>query len=461
MELIKSLCRNIVKYDWHVVPLLAAGWGFYLAQTRVSPSAPDGAGELYSVGAPLCTFLVLKSLGYFSSLRLVPRKSDVVLVLSAFPGAGLVMHAASLMLYRKPAYPLSDMLLILVPISIVVFACHYLVNWMLVKAGRRLKVVLDVLPAERASLIQDFNDAGDEVEGRIVYLTKNDLREAFLKGAEHEIDLVIISQGSASKFEIDGLVIRAHLAGIPVVDAQRISMALAGRIRLSDVGAWSFMLGAIPQTPLLRAFTTFKTLSEPLIAAILGVLFLPVIVVLAVLIKTTSKGPIFYRQVRTGYLGKNFTLVKFRSMTVDAEANGPQWASANDSRVTPIGGFMRKTRLDELPQLWNVIRGEMGFFGPRPERPEIYRELKKEIPLFSLRTVVRPGITGWAQVCAGYAASVAESATKLEYDLYYIQNMSPRLDFIILIKTIQVAILGDKAAGRPVDEPETIAAEGV
>jgi len=131
---------------------------------------------------------------------------------------------------------------------------------------------------------------------------------------------------------------------------------------------------------------------------------------------------------------------------VDAEANGLRWASDNDDRTTKLGRFMRRTRLDELPQLWNVIRGEMSFCGPRPERPEIYQALAREIPLFPLRTLVRPGITGWAQVYAGYAASVAESALKLEYDLFYIQNISPRLDLIVLIKTIAVALCGDARA---------------
>jgi lipopolysaccharide/colanic/teichoic acid biosynthesis glycosyltransferase len=136
-------------------------------------------------------------------------------------------------------------------------------------------------------------------------------------------------------------------------------------------------------------------------------------------------------------------------MYLNSEVDGPRWASEYDSRVTPIGKILRRTRLDELPQLWNVVKGEMGFFGPRPERPEIHNALRKDIPLFNMRTIVRPGITGWAQVCAGYAASVEESRLKLEYDLYYIQHMSLRLDLIILMKTIRVALFGDKASQTP------------
>jgi lipopolysaccharide/colanic/teichoic acid biosynthesis glycosyltransferase len=187
---------------------------------------------------------------------------------------------------------------------------------------------------------------------------------------------------------------------------------------------------------------------EPCLAVCLGVLLLPVIGVLALLIKLTSRGPVLYSQARTGYLGNMFTLLKFRSMVLDAEADGPQWAEDNDARATPLGRFMRRTRLDELPQLWNVIRGEMSFCGPRPERPEMYKQLEKDIPLFRMRTIVRPGITGWAQVCAGYAASVEESVKKLEYDLYYIKHMSPRLDAVILLKTL-LLFLFDARSERP------------
>src|SRR5262249_28074690 len=128
---------------------------------------------------------------------------------------------------------------------------------------------------------------------------------------------------------------------------------------------------------------------------------------------------------------------------------GPQWAKRNDHRITPLGRFLRRTRLDELPQLWNVARGDMSFCGPRPERPEIYRKLKREIPLFSLRTVVKPGITGWAQVCRGYAGSIEERRENLEYVLFYTRHMSPRLDLIILLKTFTVAFRGAPETRAP------------
>jgi len=154
------------------------------------------------------------------------------------------------------------------------------------------------------------------------------------------------------------------------------------------------------------------------------------------------RGPALFQQTRTGLNGREFEILKFRSMYVDAEKAGPQWASARDPRVTRIGRLLRILRLDELPQIINVIKGEMSFIGPRPERPVFVRELEKQIPFYDLRQLVRPGITGWAQVMYTYGASTDDALEKLQYDLYYIKNYSFLLDFAILLTTLPVFILG-------------------
>jgi len=169
---------------------------------------------------------------------------------------------------------------------------------------------------------------------------------------------------------------------------------------------------------------------------------LPVFVLTALAIKLESPGPIFYRQERNGLGGKTFYVIKFRSMRVDAEKNGPQWADKNDSRVTRVGQFIRKTRIDELPQLFNVLRGEMSLIGPRPERPVFTEQFEKEIPGFKKRLQVKPGLTGWAQVNGGYDITPKE---KLALDLYYIENQSFALDLQILLKTIWVVLSGSGA----------------
>jgi exopolysaccharide biosynthesis polyprenyl glycosylphosphotransferase len=185
-----------------------------------------------------------------------------------------------------------------------------------------------------------------------------------------------------------------------------------------------------------------KRLGDIALSSLLFLLTSPIMLVTYFLIKLESPGPAIFKQTRTGLKGKNFTIYKFRSMCLDAEASGARWAQKNDSRVTRIGKFIRLTRIDELPQLVNVLRGDMGFIGPRPERPEFNVELEKQIAFYSLRHLIRPGITGWAQVMYPYGASVEDAREKLQFDLYYIKNYSLLLDIRIILKTISVVIFG-------------------
>jgi exopolysaccharide biosynthesis polyprenyl glycosylphosphotransferase len=182
------------------------------------------------------------------------------------------------------------------------------------------------------------------------------------------------------------------------------------------------------------------------VAASALVVLAPVFLLVAAAIKLQDRGPVFYRQRRLGRRGKAFHVIKFRSMSVDAErATGPVWAATNDPRITRLGRLLRQTRIDELPQLWNVLRGEMSLVGPRPERPHFFDVLRADVPLFELRTMLRPGITGWAQIRAPYAADPSDARTKLEYDLYYVLHRSPWFDLAILLETVGVALSGSGA----------------
>lgn len=177
--------------------------------------------------------------------------------------------------------------------------------------------------------------------------------------------------------------------------------------------------------------------------SIAGMIFLGPVLLLGMLaVKLTSAGPVFYRQRRAGRFGRQFEVIKLRTMRVDAEKNGAAWAQANDPRVTPIGGILRKYRIDEIPQLINVFRGEMSFVGPRPERPEFIADLAQQIPFYQERLMIQPGITGWAQVRFPYGASVEDARRKLEYDLYYMKNMSIFLDLFILLDTVRIVVTG-------------------
>ena len=162
----------------------------------------------------------------------------------------------------------------------------------------------------------------------------------------------------------------------------------------------------------------------------------------AVIIKLESHGPVIYSQERIGENNKPFKIFKFRSMRTDSEKDGPKWASEHDDRITKFGNIMRKTRIDELPQLYNVIVGQMSFVGPRPERQFFINTLEKEIPYYNLRHIVKPGLTGWAQVKYPYGASIEDSYRKLQYDLYYIKNYSLILDVLIILDTVKIVLFG-------------------
>ena len=185
-----------------------------------------------------------------------------------------------------------------------------------------------------------------------------------------------------------------------------------------------------------------KRLIDIVVALGLVLVTIPVMAAAALLVFLYDRGPVLYSQMRVGLDGQHFRLYKFRTMITDAEKDGHQWAAKRDHRITPIGSFLRKTRIDELPQLWNVLRGDMSFIGPRPERPEFVTQLEESIPFYQYRHVVKPGLTGWAQVMYPYGASHEDAQRKLEYDLYYIRHFSLMLDVFIILKTIRVVLFG-------------------
>ena len=188
-----------------------------------------------------------------------------------------------------------------------------------------------------------------------------------------------------------------------------------------------------------------KRLLDAVLSTVALFILLPLMILVAVLIKLDSPGPVFYRQLRVGLQGVCYEILKFRSMHMDAEKEGARWATLNDARVTRVGRWMRRWRIDELPQLINVIKGDMSLVGPRPERPTYVQRLKESIPYYDLRHTVRQGLTGWAQIRFRYASSEEDSHLKLQYDLYYVKNLSLRLDVRILLETIRVIFSGKGA----------------
>ena len=232
--------------------------------------------------------------------------------------------------------------------------------------------------------------------------------------------------------------LRCKLQGVEIDEGITFYEAVTGKILVEKVKpGWlifseGFKAGKI-RVVIKRIMDFLLSISGLLVS-------LPVTLPAALLIKLESPGPIFYCQERVGERGNSFKVIKFRSMRQDAEKNGAVWAMENDPRVTRVGAFIRKTRIDEIPQMWNVLRGEMSFVGPRPERPVFVDKLTNVIPYYSLRHAVKPGITGWAQVCYPYGASEEDALRKLEYDLYYIKNMSFFIDILIVFRTVKTIL---------------------
>jgi exopolysaccharide biosynthesis polyprenyl glycosylphosphotransferase len=235
--------------------------------------------------------------------------------------------------------------------------------------------------------------------------------------------------------------LQAKIDGYRVVEWQDFFEKLSGRIPIRKLAPSFFIFreGFRKSGVLLFARRVIS-----LIVALVGLLLLfPLFLLVGIAIKLDSPGPVFYSQERVGQSGKVFRLLKFRSMRQDAESDGtPRWATSGDPRVTRVGKYIRLTRIDELPQLINILRGDLDLVGPRPERPAFVQELEKVIPYYSIRHTVKPGLTGWAQVMFPYAGTIEESKEKLEYDLYYIKNMSTKLDLLIVFMTFKVLVLG-------------------
>jgi sugar transferase (PEP-CTERM system associated) len=233
--------------------------------------------------------------------------------------------------------------------------------------------------------------------------------------------------------------LQCRIEGIEVIEGHTFFEMLTGKLIVQTINpGWLIFSEGFQKT---RTRRFIKRTIDLTLSFVLLLAFLPLIIVISILIKVDSKGPVIFSQKRVGAKQKIYRMHKFRSMVEDAEkSSGPVWAEDNDMRITRVGKIIRRFRFDELPQLWNVLKGEMSFVGPRPERPVFVEELEKRIPYFRVRSSVKPGITGWAQICYGYANTVQDAIEKLNYDLFYIKNMSILMDLMIVLRTIKIVI---------------------
>jgi sugar transferase (PEP-CTERM system associated) len=255
---------------------------------------------------------------------------------------------------------------------------------------------------------------------------------------EKDIDGIIIALNEIADSDLIKVLLRLKLSGVQIFDVPHFYEQFLGKMQVEYLNdSW---LLSIPISGVSRNIynTRIKRITGLLISILCVFISIPITVVAALAIKLSSKGPVFYKQKRVGLNGRIFDLLKFRSMYVNAEENGAVWAQRNDPRVTGVGRVIRKLRIDEIPQMWNVLKGDMHLFGPRPERPTFVAMLKEKIPYYDLRHSIKPGITGWAQVNYPYGASVEDAFEKLKFDLFYIKNLSFFLDFHVFLRTIRV-----------------------
>lgn len=257
----------------------------------------------------------------------------------------------------------------------------------------------------------------------------------------HRANEIVVSLSERRGLFPVASVLSCKLSGIQVVDAPSFYERMTGKLLLEHINpSWLIFSHGFRITTLSRLVKRVMDFSIALSGLVLS---LPLMIITTLLIKMDSPGPVLFRQKRVGETDAIFTLLKFRTMRADAEqATGAVWAQKNDPRVTRIGKFLRKSRMDEIPQLLNVLKGDMSLVGPRPERPEFTTELKGIIPYYSERHCVKPGVTGWAQVKYPYGASVADALEKLRYDMYYIKNWSLVFDLMIVFETVKVVLLG-------------------
>ncbi|HEX8708604.1 MAG TPA: TIGR03013 family XrtA/PEP-CTERM system glycosyltransferase [Pyrinomonadaceae bacterium] len=255
------------------------------------------------------------------------------------------------------------------------------------------------------------------------------------------IDRIVVAMGERrGQFPVEQLLHLSLSGNVSIEEGASFYERLTGRVHLDMLRpSWLIFSGRGRQA---RLNAIVRVAMHRCIALVGAILSLPIALLTALLIKLDSRGPVLYRQERVGRNGRPFMVMKFRSMRTDAEKDGPVWARTTDDRVTRVGRFIRKVRIDEIPQFWNILKGEMNFVGPRPERPHFVSQLAEEIPYYEQRHLIAPGLTGWAQIKYPYGSSIEDARQKLQYDLYYIKNQTLMLDAVILFETVKTILFG-------------------
>ena len=408
--------------------------------------------------AALAMFFCLAAFYLFDLYDFVVMHDRRELVLRLIQALGLAWIALALAFYVFPALMLGrSVALIALPLALTLMVgWRVSIHWFLGHPdfGERILIVgSGKLAVEVAREVLNRPDAGYRIIGfvgtdsellgkslinpRVIGLTEQ--LGSIVK--KEGIDRIVVAMGERrGQLPTDRLLELSLAGNVSIEEGASFYERITGRVSLNMIRpSWLIFSGRGRQA---RVATLTRNAVHWLVALLGFTLSLPIMLVTAILIKLDSRGPIFYKQERVGKNGHPFVLSKFRSMRVDAEKAGPVWASKGDDRTTRVGRIIRKVRIDEIPQFWNILKGEMSFVGPRPERPHFVSQLAQEIPYYEQRHLIAPGLTGWAQIKYPYGASIEDARQKLQYDLFYIKNYSLVLDALIMFETIKIILFG-------------------
>ena len=434
-----------------IVSALLAAARLWLGESAWTPEALASTWPKAVIVAVVCQLSLYYAELY--DLRVVAdRRELIVRVLQALGAASLILAVTY---YVLPALIIGRGVFLVASLLVVftVAGWRFAFEWLSLAVGpaecllvvgtstaaielaRELKARRNELGADIVGFAADHETA--DVDGFPILGTVEQIPRIV---REHKVDRVVVSLVDArGKLPMERL-LDMKLDGVQFDHLATVYEQYTGKIAVENLRPSYLIFNEGFKASGFQLI--FKRMFD-IALAIAGLLVAwPLMLLVALAVRLTSAGPAMYHQVRVGQNGRNFTVHKFRSMRQDAEAaSGAVWAQKNDPRITPIGTFLRKTRLDEIPQLWNVLVGDMSFVGPRPERPEFVQQLAEQIPFYRQRHVVKPGVTGWAQVMYSYGASVEDAVEKLQYDLFYIKHLTVAFDVFVLFKTVQTVLL--------------------
>ncbi|MEM7688435.1 MAG: TIGR03013 family XrtA/PEP-CTERM system glycosyltransferase [Pseudomonadota bacterium] len=424
-------------------------WQLRASQIGMDPGPADGRW-IPLVGSAAVVWIAMISVGVYGPLALRSLRFAGARLLVAISLGIIALVVIDFLLPGQTFWRSTLLYAMGFSVLVLVFDRLLLNSFLGSSAFRRRVLVLGA--GDRAQRLRALGDRPESGFAIVSYIAMSEpervVEEAIAREAIHDLgrfvenlgvsEVVLALQERRNSLPLKDL-LRIKTKGVHVNDFSSFLERETGRVDLDSVNpSWMIFSDGFSSGRMLSS--AVKRLFDIIASLILLTLTFPIIALFALIVKLDSKGPAFFKQERVGLFGESFYLIKLRSMTTDAEKDGAKWASENDPRVTRVGRFIRKVRIDELPQTWCVLMGQMSFVGPRPEVPQFVDDLQEEIPFYGERHMVKPGITGWAQINFPYGASIEDSRKKLEYDLYYAKNYTPFLDLVTLLQTVRVVL---------------------